>query len=475
MSGYIGREPLTPAVQRRQSFIATASQTDFSFMYQAGYLDVFLNGVKMRETEDYTATDNATVVFNIGLTVSDEVDLVSLNNFAAIDAYSQSEADTLLDGKSDTHTHPYEPADSTILKDSDIGSTVLSPTGDGSTLTGIDALPSQSGSTGKFLTTDGSDASWDTVDTATDFNSLTDTTVSTSDPAIDSNPSATGHLWVNKTSGETYVCTDATTGANVWTNIGEGVDSIAPFISATGGSGSESDGSEIDGDYKYHIFTSSGTFTVTATGAGEVEYLVLGGGGSGNNGWINSGSSTGGGGGAGGYLTSSGFSVSVQAYSVTVGGGGAWTFVENASASGSNSTFSSISSTGGGGGGKQSRSGANGGSGGGGGGVAGTANGGSGISGQGNAGGNGTASGAGGGGGAGSAGGVPTAGTGLASSITGSSITRALGGTGGTSSSGNGSAGSSNTGNGGGGSQGGSSQVGRNGGSGVVILRYKYQ
>ena len=46
MSGYIGREPLTPAVQRRQSFIATASQTDFSFMYQAGYLDVFLNGVK---------------------------------------------------------------------------------------------------------------------------------------------------------------------------------------------------------------------------------------------------------------------------------------------------------------------------------------------------------------------------------------------------------------------------------------------
>ena len=50
--------------------------------------------------------------------------------------------------------------------------------------------------------------------------SLSDTTVSTSDPAIDTNPSATGHCWVNKSSGECYICTDATTNDNVWTNIG---------------------------------------------------------------------------------------------------------------------------------------------------------------------------------------------------------------------------------------------------------------
>ena len=36
----------------------------------------------------------------------------------------------------------------------------LQPTGDGSQLTGIDALPSQTGNSGKYLTTDGTDASW---------------------------------------------------------------------------------------------------------------------------------------------------------------------------------------------------------------------------------------------------------------------------------------------------------------------------
>lgn len=37
--------------------------------------------------------------------------------------------------------------------------------GDGSSLTGVDSLPSQTGNTGKFLTTDGSAASWDALST----------------------------------------------------------------------------------------------------------------------------------------------------------------------------------------------------------------------------------------------------------------------------------------------------------------------
>ena len=41
-----------------------------------------------------------------------------------------------------------------------IGTDVLAPDGDGSALTGVDSLPSQSGNTGKFLTTNGSAASW---------------------------------------------------------------------------------------------------------------------------------------------------------------------------------------------------------------------------------------------------------------------------------------------------------------------------
>ena len=62
------------------------------------------------------------------------------------------------------------------------------------------------------------------------FSGLTDTTVSTSDPTGTSNVSATGHLWVNKSSGETYVCTDATTNSNVWMNIASGSGDILSLI-----------------------------------------------------------------------------------------------------------------------------------------------------------------------------------------------------------------------------------------------------
>ena len=44
-----------------------------------------------------------------------------------------------------------------------IGTDVLAPDGDGSALTGVDSLPSQTSQSGKFLTTNGSAASWGTV------------------------------------------------------------------------------------------------------------------------------------------------------------------------------------------------------------------------------------------------------------------------------------------------------------------------
>jgi hypothetical protein len=44
-----------------------------------------------------------------------------------------------------------------------VGTDVLAPDGNGSALTGIDALPSQSGNANKFLTTNGSAASWNVI------------------------------------------------------------------------------------------------------------------------------------------------------------------------------------------------------------------------------------------------------------------------------------------------------------------------
>jgi len=52
-------------------------------------------------------------------------------------------------------------------------------------------------------------------------------TQSTSDPVVTTNPSGgVGSVWYNKTSGEAYICTDATAGANVWTNVGAGSGNI---------------------------------------------------------------------------------------------------------------------------------------------------------------------------------------------------------------------------------------------------------
>ena len=54
-------------------------------------------------------------------------------------------------------------------------------------------------------------------------------TKSASDPATNTNPTAVGALWVNQVSGETYVCTDATTDANVWYNVGGGTGDVQPY------------------------------------------------------------------------------------------------------------------------------------------------------------------------------------------------------------------------------------------------------
>ena len=59
---------------------------------------------------------------------------------------------------------------------------------------------------------------------------LSEFTTSTSDPAIDTNPAGgVGTLWYNKTSGTMYVCTTATAGENVWTNVGAGTGNVQPF------------------------------------------------------------------------------------------------------------------------------------------------------------------------------------------------------------------------------------------------------
>ena len=154
------------------------------------------------------------------------------------------------------------------------------------------------------------------------INDLSNATISSSNPAIDTNPSGgVGSLWI-KTDGNVYVCTDATTDGNIWTNTGKGTLDVAPF-NATGGT------ITTVGSYKVHTFTSSGTFTPSADGT--VDIMLVAGGAAG-------GSNLGGGGGAGGVLVSTGVSVSNQGYTITIGAGGTTTQGANQSGPGSNTT-----------------------------------------------------------------------------------------------------------------------------------------
>jgi len=314
----------------------------------------------------------------------------------------------------------------------------------------------------------------------------------------------------------TFVYVDGTRG---WKNVNDGTTDatgLSDFIVATGGTVTTC------GDYKIHTFTGPGTFTVSQAGnpcgSTTVDYLVVAGGGGGAN--SNGG---GGGGGAGGYRESSGAAsgcysasplgsgvsalpVSVTGYPVTVGAGGTGGKYDTPPATaGSNSIFSTITSAGGGlaAEGDCSPGPQNGGSGGGGsynspGGTGNTPP----VSPpQGNNGGNGNGTapiyGGGGGGGASAAGtnGSSTVrgngGAGTTSSINATPIGRAGGGggggfapsPGGSASDGGGAGGGGapgtvgtiNTGGGGGGAGSAGADPGATGGSGIVIIRYKYQ
>jgi len=324
----------------------------------------------------------------------------------------------------------------------------------------------------------------------------------------------------------TLVYVDSTKG---WRAVQDSTSDVtgATFITATGGTVT------CCGDYKIHTFTGPGTFTVTcagnAGGSNSVDYLVVAGGGGGG---INHGSAGGGGGfreshcsttsgcyTASPLASSTSIPISVTGYPITVGGGAAQIVFTPPSAnfvgnSGSNSIFSTITSTGGGGGGTNCGAGTNGGSGGGGGADNLPTSVGSGNTPpvsppQGNPGGvasyNSPNYGMGGGGGATAAGGTgsPTVGgnggAGATTSISGSSTAYAGGGgasvyqggtsgTGGTGGGGtgtiggpapnaaNGTDGTANTGGGGGGGERDVPQLlGYGGGSGIVIIRYRYQ
>ena len=76
---YIGNAPGVASQRLVNEFTATSGQTTFTVTnnYTVGYVDVYLNGVKLVNGDDYTATNGTTIVLTIGATTGDSVSVVA--------------------------------------------------------------------------------------------------------------------------------------------------------------------------------------------------------------------------------------------------------------------------------------------------------------------------------------------------------------------------------------------------------------
>ena len=77
----------------RNVYTATSGQTTFSVTYDVGYVDVYLNGVKLVATTDFTATSGTSIVLTVGAAAGDIVDIIAYGAFNIANTYTQAAAD----------------------------------------------------------------------------------------------------------------------------------------------------------------------------------------------------------------------------------------------------------------------------------------------------------------------------------------------------------------------------------------------
>ena len=120
---YIGNNLDSDIQMNRYEYTATSGQTNFACTYDRA-VDVYVNGIKL-DSSDFTATNGTEIVLASGANAGDVVDINAYFDVTYADHYNKDEVDTLL--------------------------------------ANIDALPDQTGNAGKYLQTDGTDATWEEV------------------------------------------------------------------------------------------------------------------------------------------------------------------------------------------------------------------------------------------------------------------------------------------------------------------------
>ena len=85
-NGYIGRSPGDSSIViARQEYTPSGVTTDFTFTsgYTVGYIDCYVNGSRLIEATDYTATDGVTLSLTAAATSGDVLELVAYKAFNA--------------------------------------------------------------------------------------------------------------------------------------------------------------------------------------------------------------------------------------------------------------------------------------------------------------------------------------------------------------------------------------------------------
>ena len=154
----------------RYKFVATGGETSVSgtdalsqtLTYLPGKEQVYLNGVLLVRTTDYTATNGTSITALAALAASDIVEIITFTAFSLATAIENTtidaKGDLLVGTAADTVGRLAVGTNGYYLKaDSTAG------TGLAWSAVSQYTLPSQTGNSGKYLTTDGSTESWGTV------------------------------------------------------------------------------------------------------------------------------------------------------------------------------------------------------------------------------------------------------------------------------------------------------------------------